>query len=262
MGFLNDWENDLDADAIKKQKDYNLETLYEHTHSELSLQQSKRDQIITTYLALFSFLIPFSLSLGSVATWMKGLIFLVVGMIGILFSFINVRYRVYKEIYWISCQTITVLMNLEKEKLSKKAIQRAFFYSLKKKGNAYLEKRGEERVWNRRRFIKKNLYSAETFHHMIEVLITAAILALSCAFILGDLVAGLALPIYLGAGAATLILVFSLLMRDYFGKLMAVYGVLAYRETGDPKIDGPAKNDRFNATFAKAWTLHVYYGNE
>ena len=89
-----------------------------------------------------------------------------------------------------------------------------------------------------------------------------AILALSCAFIVGDLVAGLALPIYLGAGAATLILVFSLLMRDYFGKLMAVYDVLAYRETGDPDVDGPAKNDRFNATFAKAWTLHVYYGNE
>ena len=262
MGSLNDWENDLDADAIKKQKDYNLETLYEHTHSELSLQQSKRDQIITTYLALFSFLIPFSLSLGSVAMWMKGLIFFVVGVIGIFFSFINVRYRVYKEIYWISCQTITVLMNLEKERLSKQAIQRAFFYSLKKKGNVYLEKRGGEQIWNRRTFVKKNLYSSETFHHMIEVLITSAILALSCALVLSDSFIGLPLPACLGAGAAVLLLVFVLLMKNYFSKLMEVYGVLVYQETGDPEIDGPAKNDRFNATFGKAWTLHVYYGNE
>ena len=68
----NDWEKDLENDIVKKEKDYNLDTIYKHTHDELSLQQSKRDQIISIYLALFSFLIPFSLSLDSVEFWMKG----------------------------------------------------------------------------------------------------------------------------------------------------------------------------------------------
>ena len=132
MQHLNDWEESLDKDKIKEEKDYDLDTLYEHTHSELSLQQSKRDQIITLYLALFSFMIPFALSLGSIGLWMKCLIFLVVGVIGVLFSFINVRYRVYKEVYWLSCQTLTVLMNVKKQELNKQTIQRAFFHSLHK----------------------------------------------------------------------------------------------------------------------------------
>ena len=42
---------------VKDQRNYNLEDIYEHAHSELSLQQSKRDQIITIYLALCSFLL-------------------------------------------------------------------------------------------------------------------------------------------------------------------------------------------------------------
>ncbi len=261
MEHLNDWEQALENEKIKEKKDFNLEALYRQTHSELSLQQSKRDQIITVYLALFSFLIPFSLSLSSVTLWMKGLIFLVAGVIGILFSLINVRYRVYKEVYWLSCQAITVLMNVKEEELNKQSIQRAFFHSLQKKGRGFFEQKGEERVWSKKIFVKKNTFSAETFYHMIQVLITSAILALSIALILGDF---LKLPLLacVGVGAVVLLVAFVLLMRSYFKKLMAVYAVLAYENTGDAEADKSKKDKLFNATFAKAWTLHVYYGNQ
>ncbi len=260
MGILNDWEEPLQDKKIKEKKDFNLDTLYKQTHSELSLQQSKRDQIITIYLALFSFLIPFSLSLSSVALWMKGLIFLVAGIIGILFSLINVRYRVYKEVYWLSCQALTVLMNVKPEEMNKQAIQRAFFYSLQKKGNGFFDKEGEKRAWNKKLFVKKNTFSSETFYHMIQVLITSTILALSTALILGDF---LHLPLLasLGIGAVVLIVAFVLLMRSYFKKLMAVYAVLAYENTGNAEADKSMRDTLFNTTFEKAWTLHVYYEN-
>lgn len=261
MEVLNDWEKELENDTIKEKKDYKLDTLYEHTHSELSLQQSKRDQIISIYLALFSFLIPFSLSLTSVELWMKGLIFLVAGVIGILFSCINVRYRVYKEVYWLSCQTITVLMNLKEEKLNKQTIQSTFFYSLKKKGKAYFEKNGEKQSWSKKAFVKKNIYSSETFYHMIQVLITSSILALSMALILGDTF-GLPLWACLLIGADVLLIAFTLLMKNYFKRLMGVYAILAYEEKGKPEEDKLARNKLFNAAFEKAWTLHIYYGNQ
>lgn len=254
----NDWEQDLDDKTVKSQKNYNLDTLYEHTHSELSLQQSKRDQVITVYLALFSFLIPFSLSLASVELWMKGLIFFVVGVIGILFSFIIVRYRVYKEVYWLSCQTLTVLMNLDKEKLNKQTIQQAFFYSLKKKGSVYFETKGEKRFWNKKRFVKKNIYSSETFYHMIEVVLTSSILALSAALILGD-VFSFPMLAFLGIGILVFVITFLLLMKSYFKNLIAVYAVLSYEQTDNPEKDKEAKNKMFNFAFGKAWTLHVYY---
>lgn len=258
MEFLNDWEELLEKETIKDTKNYNLETLYEHTHSELSLQQSKRDQIITIYLALFSFLIPFSLSLSTVALWMKGLIFLVAGVIGVLFSFINVRYRVYKEVYWLSCQTITLLMNVKENSLNKQTIQRAFFYTLKKKGKAFCISKDDKKVFSKRKFVKKNTYSAETFHHMIQVILASAVLALSAALIFGDIHS---LPIWahLVIGFFVLALSFILLMKNYFGKLSEVYGVLSYESKENPEEDKKARNKLFNSAFAKAWTLHVYY---
>ena len=41
---LNDWEQPLDNSKMKEAKEYNLDNLYKHAHSELSLQQTKRDQ--------------------------------------------------------------------------------------------------------------------------------------------------------------------------------------------------------------------------
>lgn len=52
-----------------------LENLYSLANAELALQQSKRDQIITIYLAMFYFLLPFALSMESIGLQVKGFIF-------------------------------------------------------------------------------------------------------------------------------------------------------------------------------------------
>lgn len=249
MADLNVWEEDIDEKNIKKQKDYKLETLYEHAHSELSLQQNKRDQIITIYLALFSFIIPFALSLQSVGWGMKGLIFIAVGVIGVLFSHINVRYRVYKEAYWLTCQALTVLMNVEGKELTKKNIQRAFYHSLKKKGDGYCV----DGIWSTKKFIKKNIYSAETMHQAIQVFITSVISCLGVALIVRGLLKWSVLCATL-IGAAVFVVTFVWLMTSYFKKFMEVYGVVQKQDA-----DKKTRNGLFNAVFEKAWFLHVYY---
>ena len=135
-------ENDFtivgNESKIKEKKDYDLPGIYEHAHSELSLQQSKRDQIITIYLALCSFLIPFALGDTIKEVWMKGIIFIMVGIVGVLFSYIAVRYREYKEVYWLCCQAITVMLSFKPEELDKSLVQRTFYHCLNKKGKKLL----------------------------------------------------------------------------------------------------------------------------
>ena len=79
---LLDWREDIGEGLLKDTQNYNLEDIYEHAHSELSLQQSKRDQIITIYLALCSFLLPFALGESVPTTEWKGVIFLLLGVVG------------------------------------------------------------------------------------------------------------------------------------------------------------------------------------
>ena len=57
----------ISDDIRKPHLDVDLANLYERAIAELGLQQSKRDQIISLYLAIFSFLIPFALSQESMS---------------------------------------------------------------------------------------------------------------------------------------------------------------------------------------------------
>lgn len=138
---------------LENNRRYDFVKLFEQCNKELSLQQKKRDQIITLYLAIFSFLIPFALSTEQLPILAKGLTFIAVGIIGVMFSFIVVRYRVYKEVYWLCCSSITCLMNFRQEEINKDIVQSVFYYSLDKKGSAYVvkkEKNGKEtKHWDR-----------------------------------------------------------------------------------------------------------------
>ena len=75
--MINEWKQPIDTSKLKEKQNYNLEEIYEHAHSELSLQQSKRDQVMTIYLALASFLLPFALGEEMIAMRLKGAIFIV-----------------------------------------------------------------------------------------------------------------------------------------------------------------------------------------
>lgn len=250
--FLNDWEMPIAGDKINTAPQYNLEDIYDHAHSELSLQQSKRDQIITIYLALCSFLLPFALGKDiSLSLEMKGLLFLMLGLVGVLFSLSVVRYREYKEVYWLCCQTITVLQSIKAEEIKKQVIQNAFYFCLKKKGEKLLNKKGR---LNRRKFVKGNMNSTETLHCVIIVLMAAFISGLGVALLLNFLS-------WIGiiVGAAVGVAVVLCLMRVYFRTLMKIYLLLEDAHSDEEK---KKKNDTFNSVFKKAWFLHFYYDED
>jgi hypothetical protein len=222
----NDWEFPIDNSKIKEKKDYDLNGIYEHAHSELSLQQSKRDQIITIYLALCSFLIPFALGETIKEVWMKGIIFIMVGIVGVLFSYIAVRYREYKEVYWLCCQTLTVMLSFKTEELDKSMVQRSFYHCLHKKGKKLLKSKGGELLIDRPSYVKKNLFSSETLHYIIIVMLCSFIAGLGVALTLGFIG-----KISIALGVLVGILVLIHLLQVYFKTCINVYAPLEKRES-------------------------------
>ena len=247
----NDWEFPIDNSKIKEKKDYDLNGIYEHAHSELSLQQSKRDQIITIYLALCSLLLPFALGEEIIITEMKGLIFLMLGVIGMLFSFIIVRYREYKEVYWLCCQSLTVLLSFKADQMDKALVQSTFHHCLRKKGKGYLRDRRGDKLLNKALYVKKNLFSSETLHF--------AIIDLMCSFIGGLGVSLISVSLEgwnIAFGIIFGLLTFILLFSVYFNTCLKVYAALEERRReGDTR----RRNKAFNKAFSKAWFLHFYY---
>lgn len=248
----------IPADAIKTENDIDLNKLYERATDELGLQQSKRDQIITVYLAMFSFLIPFALSLDILSWREKGYIFLAAAIVGILFSGIIVRYRIYKEAYWLCCRTITMLFGIKREHLNKTVIQNCYRKAMYKKGSKYLltrtkkNKSGEEVTVTKFRILKfiwDNLFSSETIHFFIHEFITSLIFGLSIALILPYEVRTNVL-----IAVSSAVVLFLALSVKYFNECMKVYAALLDHEDDDDK--------RFNFAFGKAWFLHFYLDDE
>lgn len=241
--MYNEWELPIEEEKLKEKKDYNLEELYNHAHSELSLQQTKRDQIITLYLALCSFLVPFTLG-EEVITWpLKGLIFIVIGLVGILFSLVSVRYREYKEVYWLCCQSITVLKNFKDDEINKDSIQKVFYRCLYKKGKGYVK----DNKMNYFKYVRKNSFSSETLHFIIIGLITSFVFGIGIAISLPVI---LVLKIVVSVLIVLIVLV--LLLYIYFRSCIKIYKVLA-------STDKEEKDQLFSKAFSKAWFLHMYY---
>ena len=249
---LNDWENKIDNSKLKDEKDYDLAGIYEHAHSELSLQQSKRDQIITIYLALCSFLLPFALGEEFTPNTMRGVLFVILGLIGVLFSSITVRYREYKEAYWLCCQALTVLSSFDINELDKLTVQRAFYHCLKKKGKKYLVYRRGERRFRKLLYVKKNANSSETMYFIIISLMSSFICGLGTASILKALGVAFYVPVGISVGLAVL----AFLLWLFFGTCIRIYRCLEIRNR---KGDEARRDKDFNKVFSKAWFLHFYY---
>ncbi len=228
----------------KEAVEHDLNALYDRANAELALQQSKRDQIISLYLAVFTFLIPFAISLESVSWRIKGMIFLAVAAIGILFSLVVIRYRVYKEAYWLCCQSLTVMMNLREDELDKATVQAIFFQSMYKKGKGYVitDEETGNKSFDKVKYFKKNLFSAETIHFIILAFITASMFGLSFGLVLS-----LHMIVNVVLGAILGIAVLAGLLSMYFSECCKMYAVL---------VDD--KDSSFNQLFSKAWFLHFY----
>ncbi len=123
-----DWLSEIPE--AKAQKHVNLEHIYSTANDELSLQQQKRDQIITLYLAMITFFIPFTIELESTSPFVKGFMFLFLSIIGFILGLIVIRYRIYKEVYWITLRALAQMKNYNDDEITKQLVQSLYFKSL------------------------------------------------------------------------------------------------------------------------------------
>lgn len=236
----------LASDIFKENLEIDLNKLYELACKELALQQTKRDAIINLYLVIFSFLVPFIFSLKEVSPLIKGVVLSNIGFIGIIFSVIAVRYRVYKEAYWITCATITQLGNLKSDKLTKANIQSLFYRCMEKKWKNYIVELGSGNSrFNKWKIFKGNIFSAETLYFMILVLITVITLSLGIFISLNQITDNLAVALIVSLLIAIKMLSWQLWL--YYHNLEKIYAVLVDK-----------KESSFNYAFSKAWFLHFY----
>ncbi len=239
----------LPTPTTEQKKGFELQETYKHAHEELTLQQSKRDQIITVYLALITFIVPFSFSLNGITSLIQGLLFAALAIVGILFSTIVVRYRVYKECYWLACQTLTQLSNYDSKMVNKTLIQQIFYSSIFKKYKKCVNV--DKRRICTGILIRRNLFSAETLYFTIQAFVTAILGGLSVVFLYGYV--WWQILIAVGVGVAIMLLLFT----TYFKNLAQVFATIKYpHDVTDEEAE--AANDAFNFAFSKAWFLHFY----
>ena len=122
---------DIKIDDIYKHFDMDLNNIYSLCNSEMGLQQSKRDQIIAFYIAIISFLVPAIIDL-KMPFIPQAIAYFLLWVIGITLCSVVRRYRVYKEVYWLTLRTITTLMRVEKDRLNEKIIRFLFWTTMKK----------------------------------------------------------------------------------------------------------------------------------
>lgn len=223
--------------------------IYELACKELGIQQEKRDKVINLYLVLCGIIIAFFGNAKTFDQTYSGLMFLLLAIVGMLFTCIVVRYRVYKEVHWITCSTITKLPYLKPSQVNKENVQGMFWHSLYMKGKKYMKEKDEKKVTylSRWLFFKKNCSSAETFSFVIIAFLSVVMLGLGLYLLMSGKCYALAVSV--GTG----LLVFVLLILYYMIKLFKVYKCL------DPKLSETKQEELFNPNFEKAWFLHVYY---
>ncbi len=264
-----------------KQASFNFDRLSADTYNELALQQSKRDKIITVFVALMAIIVPLSFGENSIISpFTRGVFFGILAFIGIIFAKIIMRYRIYKECYWFAYQTLLQLNNYEEKEIKKQLVQSLFVYSMYKKYKKYFDETGKKlKVF---KFVKDNLFSAETLYYLIHVFVTAVLTAFSVFFLLSRFTGvrpALALPLLLPACLVALVVAILLFIR-YFYDLYKTFKVLKYADksamqprpfgkkapVAEPTTeDKPKKSDKpdkvdlaFNFAFSKAWMLHFY----
>ena len=248
----------ITEDMLQKDADLKLESTYELCSSELGLQQSKRDQIIAFYIAIVSFVVPAVTTL-EVENWIKGVSFLALYVLGSMMCVVVNRYRLYKEVYWITCRVISQLYNFDPVKIDKTLIQGLFYKAMLKNAQSILQfKKGEleEAPANRNeRFLGKKVSVYKTFKKMLNsaetTLFEVLVLMSTLVLIIGIVMFGIGAvgPIIVAGAAALLNVIYW--NQSYYKRLTGVYATV---------VDG--KDSSFNSTYAKAWFLHNYVDME
>jgi len=237
----------VDDSLYDEHKDLRLEKTYELCVNELGLQQTKRDQIIAFYIAIISFVVPQILEMDNAVYKAAG--FLVLFVIGALLTKAIIRYRVYKEAYWMTCRTISTLFTFKQEKISKELVQHIFYNTMKKNmPNVVVvkNKRKKEKPSTIRTFLY-NRKSTETILFEVMAILISLVLWISIYIVLSSLIA-CSITISIAAATFAALADFIYWCCMYGKKLVDVYSVI---------FNG--NDDSFNDTYSKAWFLHSFY---
>lgn len=225
-------------------KNLDLQEIYSQCVQELSLQQSKRDQLIAFYLTITGLVSTYLFS-ADVGFLIRTAIFFGLFIIGCIWSTIAIRYKIYKDIYWMCCKTVSSLFSADREKIDKPYLQHTFYNVIKKCYKSVEKYEGKENGKPKFfKFVVKNLTSAEFLMFLTLALLSAMS---GAAFVLSIL-------LYLELGwisyviTAVLSIVFLFLQTVNYNKAaISVYNVV---------IDQSDKT--FNKVFEKAWLLHFF----
>jgi len=241
----------IKEESISKNKNIDISTLYELCVQELTAQQSKRDQIIAFYIAVISFTVPALLG-TALSNVIKGFGFMAIAFIGVAMAFVIIRYRIYKEVYWISSRVISKLYNFDHNKIDKELLQRLFFESLIKSGKALLKI--EDGKINHKKTFKSILNSAETMLFEVNVALTSALFLIGNIMIFSNI--GFIPENYRMIVAVIIAVVASAWNliswnKKFYDKLVGVYKTM-FDE------DEEEADKSFNAAYHKAWFLHFY----
>ncbi len=227
-----------------------LDMAYEQAVAELGVQQSKRDQIIGFYLTIISFLVPFVISQGLPA-WVTGLMFCCIYGIGVAFCFVILRYRVYKECYWIACRVILQLNHILESERSHGVIRTLYYHALKKncdkvvitKENKKKGKGQPTRVPCYLRTMKRQIDSAETL--LFETLAVVSSLA-------GGIGVYYFWQTKWWLGCGLIVILVCMLVRlnwEYIHRLASLYECVY-------QTDAAVREKKLDSAFNKAWMLH------
>ena len=239
LGYQN---YEIEADSRNDNKDLRLEKSYEMCVSELGLQQSKRDQTIAFYIAIISFVIPAIVQMD-INNYVKAAGFFTLFVLGSMLTKVVVRYRIYKEVYWITCRTITQLYNFHQHKITKDLVQHIFYKTMEKNKSSIIvvNKVNKEKI-NWWKTFRKMQNSAETILYEVMVLMSSLVLWIAIFLLIPSNTYGIVV--------ATTIIVINYIYYNvyYYKRLTSIYAVFINNS-----------DESFNATYSKAWFLHSFY---
>ncbi len=222
-------------------KSVDMQKVHEQCMQELALQQSKRDQLIAFYLTITGLVSAYLFS-SDVTLTIRIFILAALFIIGCIWSAIAIRYKTYKDSYWMACKTISSLFSENLEQIDKPRLQHTFYCVLKKcyKG-VPKDKNGKPQLL---KYAKKNLTSAEFLMFFTLALLSAM------------------------SGAAGLLVIFLALGLGWISYVIVavffigflVYQALKYNKAALSifKVLQDNSDAAFNKAFEKAWLLHFF----
>lgn len=242
-------EYGINSSMYEDKSDFRLEKTYELCVAELGLQQSKRDQILAFYIAVISFVFPSIIKLENEV--IKSFSCIALYVLGLMFVLVVIRYRIYKEVYWITCRTISQLYCFKESAITKDLVQHIFYHTMCKNAHSVIDTDDTFENINFIKTCKKMLNSADTILFEVLVIISSGLLLVSYILYFGSE----KLDITIAIGLAVLSTLYCNYL--YYKSMMKIYSVVTYDANNDTTQE--ESDELFNATYNKAWFLHGFY---